>query len=208
LQLTVLSVTAAAEHLPRQPATAAEAHVRSIEGMVMWPFKKNSNKLSGKQPSHHYVFAHVALRQLAFVDPYRFFEAMAPSQQQSFLKGLWEQVCQNCDEHGSAPFAPGDIEVQITRIHDFPAVLVKMPKPNYICEAYMICVVVKVPIGDMERKPDNPEVRYFTLEKGVSFGKNTERTVLCEWSGALHNNYGDGPEATPELFKVKIEEMI
>jgi hypothetical protein len=191
---------------PGQPA--AEAHVRSIGDIVMWPFKKKSKKLPGKYPSHHYVFAHVALRQLVFVDAYRFFEAIASPQQQNFLEGLWKQVCQNCDEHGPASFTNRDIGIDITRIHDFPAILVQMPEPNFIGEAHMVCIVVKVSVDDMERKPDNPEVRYFTLEKGVTFGSNAERTVICEWNGALHKNYGDGPEATPESFIAKIEEMI
>ena len=34
LQLAVLAVTAAAEHPPRQPATAAEAHVRTMQRNV------------------------------------------------------------------------------------------------------------------------------------------------------------------------------
>jgi hypothetical protein len=36
LQLSVLSVTAVAEHPPRQPATAAEAHVRATGGNVRY----------------------------------------------------------------------------------------------------------------------------------------------------------------------------
>ena len=174
----------------------------------MWPFNKKSNKLPGKQASHHYVLAHVTLRQLAFLDTYRFFELMTSPQQQSFLEGLWKQVCLNCDEHGPALFTYKDVRVNITRIHDFPTILVQMPKPNFIGEAHMVCIVIKVPIGDMERRLDNPEVRYFTLEKGMKFGKSTERTVICEWNGALHRNYGEGPEATPESFIAKIEKMI
>lgn len=126
----------------------------------------------------------------------------------AFLADLWEQICQDFDKDGFASFTARDISVHTTMIRDFPTILVVMPKAHFTTEAHMVCIVLKVPIGEIKERPDNPEVRYFTLEKGTDFETGSDRTVLCAWHGESHLNYGDGPEATPASFVAKVEEII
>jgi len=78
----------------------------------------------------------------------------------------------------------------------------------------MVCIVLKVTAKEMACKPPDPEVGYFTLEKGCDFTEEDgsleehERTVLCAWKGGIHFNYGTGPEATVEAFTDAVKERL
>ena len=160
------------------------------------------------QTHHHYVLAHVALRQVALSDPFGFFGMMAsPEARQEFLDDLWGQICRNCDSEGGATFTVRDLTIHTTRIGDYPTILVVMPPPQFTAEAHFVGIVLKVGITDMQETPDNPELQYFTLEKGTD-ESGAARTVLCAWKGETHVNFGDGPEATPVAFLRKVEELI
>ncbi len=174
----------------------------------MWPFKPCAPKPPDKQTPHHYVLAHKVLRQVALGNPYEFFWVMGSSYRQEFLDDLWKQICQNCDREGPAAFTSRDIRVHTTRIGQYPAVIIEMPPAYFIAEAHMVCVVLAVPIQEISRKPENPKVFYFTLEKGKKVLTGEDRTVLCAWDGAAHVNYGDGPEPTPAAFMEKMKEII
>ncbi len=158
---------------------------------------------------HHYVFAHVALRQACFANPVRFFALMASPYRQEFLDSLWQQICTVCDQHGKAQFLPKDVNIQMGRIGEYPAIVVQMPTPCHVPEAHMVCIVLKVPIDELKSKSEIPDaqVRYFTLEKGVDIS-GRDRTVLCAWDGEKHINFGDGPEATVMAFLDAIKELI
>jgi hypothetical protein len=158
------------------------------------------------QTQHHYVLGHIALRQAALSDPYGFFSVMASRQRQQFLENLWTSVCQNCDSEGAASFGPGDIVAHTLLVGEFPAVLVVMPTPHFPAEAHMVCVLLKVPPDQIQQRPDKPEIRYFTLEKGTSLATGAERTVLCERNGEMHVNHGNGPETTIPAFLSKVVE--
>jgi len=75
-----------------------------------------------------------------------------------------------------------------------------MPTPRFIAEAHMICVILQVTVNKLQQKTEKPEVRYFTLERGINFETGGDRTVLCAWDGGSHINYRDGPVATPAAF--------
>lgn len=175
----------------------------------MWPFKKkDDDREQEKRTPHHYVLAHVALRQVALADPYGFFAVMTSPQRQAFLDDLWQQVCERYDAEGTASFTSSDIDVQTTQIGDYPTVLIEMPEPHFVAEAHMVCVVLKVPPQQPPPPPDDPEIRYFTLEKGRSVRTGKAKTVLGAWEGGSHTNYGDGPEATPGAFLERVADLI
>jgi hypothetical protein len=174
----------------------------------MWPFKTTVSKPPDKQTPHHYILAHLALRQVALGNPYGFFGVMGSPQRQEFLDDLWKQICQNCDKDGAAFFTSRDIRVHTTRIGEYPAVLVEMPPAYFTAEAHMVCAVLKNPLSGVSANPENPSVWFFTLEKGEDVLTGQDRTVLCAWDGETHVNYGDGPEATPGAFIEKIKGMI
>jgi hypothetical protein len=173
----------------------------------MWPFQKENDSPPARKTPHHYILTHVALRQVAFGNPYRFFAVMASPQRQDFLDDLWRQVCQDCDKGGTASFTSSDIKVHPILLGDYPTVLVEMPKPEFTGEAHMVCVVIKVPV-QLAAEPDNPEVLYFTLEKGRTVTTGKDITFLCGWDGESHVNYGYGPEADPAAFLERVRDLI
>ena len=56
--------------------------------------------------------------------------------------------------------------------------------------------------------PEEIDFTYMVLEKGLDPESKTERTVLCSWSGDVHENQGDGPNATPEDFACALEDRL
>ena len=69
-------------------------------------------------------------------------------------------------------------------------------------EAFFVAVVV-------EEGEDNAEVRsrYITLELSAN-NDGTAKTIVGEWRGGSHVNYGRGPDPTPELFLEKVREIV
>jgi hypothetical protein len=73
-------------------------------------------------------------------------------------------------------------------------VIVSMPAPVAVGEAHFVGVVLA------ELTPGAAVgYRYFTLELGDR-GDGSARPVLCEWKGARHLNFGDGPAPEVEAF--------
>jgi hypothetical protein len=174
----------------------------------MLPFDSPKGDKPDKQTRHHYVLAHIALRRACLADPYTFFEVMASPERHDFLDDLWKRICVNCDEDGHAQFSSRDVKITTTRIKQYPAVLLQMPTPYFMAEAYMVCIVLKIPFEEMQQRKDNPQIQYFTLEKGMNAGTGEDRTVLCEWKGECHLNHGNAPEATPAAFMEALNGLI
>jgi len=61
-----------------------------------------------------------------------------------------------------------------------------LPMPREWTEAYLAAIVGKA--------SDAGELRYFLWEKGEDAG-----TVIGEWAGSQHRNYGSGPPFTGDL---------
>jgi hypothetical protein len=179
----------------------------------MWPFNKGKGRKEESQdahnanqdeiesprcPSHHYALAHIVLKDFCLGNPKAFFGLMISSEKEKFLEDLWAEVCRVCDAGGQPQFRIQDAQFVTTRIQDFPMVLVFFPPPSAMTEVFMVAVVLKVPVERLDSAPDNPEVRYFTLELGFE-DDHSPRTVLCEWDvSGSHVNYDNGPELTPQ----------
>ncbi len=161
-----------------------------------------------KQTRHHYELAHMALREICFHDPYGFFDLIGSDGRAPFLTSLWGEICKNCDAQGAANFTIADVTVDTFRIGDFPAILIHMPPPGFVTEAYLVCIVLKIPLAMLEHSPPGPEVGYFVLEKGEQLGNNGDRTVFCAWDKDIHRNYGDGPPPEPAAMIAAVEEML
>jgi len=159
---------------------------------------------------HHYVLAHVALRQICMANPVRFFSIMDSQNRDKFLEDVWQQVRKNCDKEGEPSFSVKDVKVETTRINEFPTIIITMPLPQFMAEAHMIGIVLRVNVKDfVENKiPEKPVAEYFTLEKGFNLDES-ERTVFCKWDETgKHLNYGTGPNANPTDFLKAISKMI
>lgn len=162
------------------------------------------------QTPHHYVLAHVALRQICMANPVRFFSIMGSKNRDMFLEDVWQQVRKNCDPKGTPAFSIKDVKVETTKIEEFPTIIITMPTPQFMAEAHMVGIVLKVNVKDfVENKiPEKPVVEYFTLEKGFTLDES-ERTVLCKWDETgKHLNYGTGPNATSAEFITAISKML
>ena len=176
----------------------------------MWPFNRQPKVPEEKRTLHHYIFAHIALREVCHANPLGFFAMMGSPQRQQFLDDLLKEVREECDKDGEPSFSSRDIRIETYRIGGgYPAVLILMPTPKFIGEAHMVCIMPDIPVGELsQRKGQSLGVRYFTLEKGTHSESGTERTVLCAWAGESHVNYGDGPEARQYEFLEAVKKMI
>lgn len=159
--------------------------------------------------AHHYYFAHAALKELAFEDPERLVIAMAAPEAETFLTELWEAVGKDVASMAVQQQQGGESDPQIVpaegleaipaRVASRPAALVRLPEPRATTEAYFVAVVLNHELTEPVKPAPEPEVFYFTLEKGFSTDGSL-RTVFCEWDETSHKNFGDGPPADPRRF--------
>jgi hypothetical protein len=68
-----------------------------------------------------------------------------------------------------------------------------LPLPRDTTEAYLAVVVGKT--------AEPAYLRYFLWEKSESLFDDKPRTVISEWAGTAHRNYGQGPPFTGELTR-------
>jgi len=66
-----------------------------------------------------------------------------------------------------------------------------LPTPREATEAYLAAIVGKA--------PDPGVLRYFLWEKSESVLDAKPHTMLSEWAGGAHRNYGEGPPFTGDL---------
>jgi hypothetical protein len=165
---------------------------------------------SAKIRCHHYTMAHVALRSVAFAQPLGFFGILASEEAENFLGELLESVTEECQERERRPdFKAADLQVHTGRVGNYPCVVIEMPEPRGTTEAFFVGAVLLVELAEDEEPPENPELRYFTLEKGMQMEEMQPRTVFCEWTAeGSHLNFGDGPPATVKDFTAAIEEHL
>lgn len=156
---------------------------------------------------HHYVLAHIALRKICLQDPMMFFGTLASEHKDEFLNDIWKQVREHCDPKGEATFDISDVGFATCSIRDYPTIVVAMPEPTGLGEAYFAAIVLKIEL-DAAEPPEKPEILYFTLEKGVHLDQS-DRTVMCGWTADdSHLNYGEGPSPDPDEFVAAIEKLL
>jgi hypothetical protein len=158
---------------------------------------------------HHYVLAHQALRSVAFDHPVPFLGILVSDRARPFLAELLENVHEHCkDDEPEAGFGAEDLSVHPGRIGDHACVIVELPRPRGVTEAYFVAAVLMVDLQREAPEEEKPPLRYFTLEYGARLS-GPARTVLCEWTAeGSHLNYGDGPEPTVAAFAAAIERML
>ena len=159
---------------------------------------------------HHYVLAHVALRQICMANPVSFFRIMASQNRDNYLDNIWQQVRKNCDKEGEPSFSIKDVKVETTKINEFPTILITMPTPQFMAETHIIGIVLRLNVKNfIENKiPEKPVAEYFTLEKGFNLD-DSERTVFCKWDETgKHLNYGTGPNPMTGEFIKAISKML
>lgn len=158
---------------------------------------------------HHYVFAHVALRSVAFDHPLGFLGMLASPEPHRLLSDLMQSVSEHCREMEPQPdFHVDDIAVHTVRIGKYPCAAIEMPRPRAMTEAFFVAAVLLVDPALGMPDPSEVTLRYFTLEKGMSHD-GSPRTVLCEWTrDGTHANYGDGPAPRLESFTAAVQDLL
>lgn len=161
--------------------------------------------LENDQPRcRHYVFAHVALRNVAFEYPVEIIAALGSEKADSLLDDLWSSVEQACSdqEEDDRPIDRSAVKVHRVRIGEYPTAVVQMPEPVGATEAYFTAIVLCVDPNAKGISKDDIKARYFTLEMGAKISPDdSDRTVLCEWTAdGSHVNGGDGPAADVGMF--------
>jgi hypothetical protein len=151
--------------------------------------------------AHHYLFAHRMMPTIFFQDPEKFIGTLN-EHGMPFLRFLWDRAGQVLEP---ALMLPGDgLDYQTRGLEDGTRIVaISLPAPQAITEAYFVALVYRPVMLQHEAI-----ARCFTLEYGRSVFNDQPRTVLCEWSGSSHLNYGDGPEPTAEAFIASISDKL
>ena len=148
---------------------------------------------------HYYFFAHRALRDAFFNSPHGFTRALL-ARKEELLQVIWNDLGDWAEENeGTAARLPPDgLALTVRQTNPLTvALIISLPPPEQMVEAHFVGLIV------------GPEVtRYVTLERGRDVGTGRERTVLCEWKGQVHANYGNGPDATVDAFASVLSGMV
>jgi hypothetical protein len=148
----------------------------------------------------HYYFAHRYLVERTEQMPLYMIETLSKPTAARYLSTLWVST-------GLGFKAPEDEFISAEGIECFPmqisetcsAVVVQLPPPERMAEAYFVAIVVWQEPNQLE--PENPKVRhrFITLELSEDLS-GSPHTILGEWDGGSHCNYGKGPTPNREAF--------
>ncbi|MGK7900087.1 MAG: hypothetical protein AB4352_01505 [Hormoscilla sp.] len=172
----------------------------------MSPRKRKDNK-----GHHHYVFVHMALRDICQNNPQAFFNTMMSPSKDQFMQIIWKHVRQHCDGEGDSPFDIEEVNITACRLKNFPALIVAMPPPFEPAEAHFACIVLNIDLSSdsVSLTPNHPKFWFFTLEKGINQIDGSDITYLCGWSEeGSHHNYCEGPAANEAAFVHAVMDMI
>ncbi|MGX5172625.1 hypothetical protein ACUR5C_01195 [Aliikangiella sp. IMCC44653] len=164
---------------------------------------EDSADLDANEPrAHHYVMAHIALKQIAEQDPHYFFGVLGSDKKRQLIRHLLDQVEASHPEE--APFlSEFDFNVYPLRIGSHPLVIVEMPAPECASECFYIGVVANIDLSQPDLEEAQPEIAYFTLELGID--ENQTTAFFCQWDDQTHLNLG---EITAEVSVANFETLI
>lgn len=165
----------------------------------------SEDNFEDQQPRcRHYLFAHVAMRDMAFQYPVEIIAALASKDADALLADQWNSVAQACSEQGDddRPVDESAVEVHRLRIGGYMSAVIEMPQPEGPTEAYFTAIVLCVDLEAKGKTKEDIVVRYFTLEKCAKISPDdSEQTALCEWTAdGTHLNHGEGPAADLRSF--------
>jgi len=149
---------------------------------------------------HHYMLAHVALRSIAHADPMTFFSVLASAKKDAFLEALLQSVEDNNDSEEHLDFSVADLALHPGRVGEYPVIYLEFPSPQRATEVYFVGAVLKLMDHETVQASEIPEVDFYTLERGVNLGGETQ-TVLGGWNPqGDHANFGEGPAPEIQAF--------
>jgi hypothetical protein len=118
-------------------------------------------------PAVPYVFAHQALRSVAFDDPAGFLFAMSESNpgREAILHNLWRQVCEHCPWDAEAARGTPSFAIEPFLLCGHCGILVGLPEPRRIAEVSFAALVAHLPESAGSPASGPPPAWYFTLER-------------------------------------------
>lgn len=138
----------------------------------------------------HYRFAHVALRQILLSHWDEVFPDVAAGVANPAFIRVWEGAAPPDEK----PLPPDGLSAKVIDVAGYSGILVVMPAVEGEAEAHL-CLGVKAPTPGQDA-----DIRFFTLEHGISPLSGDTYTVLGEWTKQGHLNLGSGPPPEPEGF--------
>jgi hypothetical protein len=142
---------------------------------------------------HHYAFAHRWLPQFAQTSPERFFALFTSADGQNALESLWQAVGDSLEPEQR--LSGEGLSVHWVALHPGRgALIIELPKPATVPEAYFVAVV------KLDSAADDAPVPVFCLEFGLDFDSANGATVVGSWKEDEHVNHGPGPEPTLEAW--------
>ena len=145
----------------------------------------------------HYEFAHVALRNTFHSRPEPLARALM-ARREELLHAIWSDVGDEIVKHEGeeARLSSKGLALTMHKINPQSyAFIVTLPPPKGRAEAHFVAMAVQ-------------ERRYFTLEHGLDPRTGDAYTVLCEWQGQKHLNFGAGPPATVAAFASAVSDLV
>ena len=162
---------------------------------------------------HHYAFAHLALREIAFGNPVRIFNILASDRRTEFF----DDVLNDLDglvppDTGKRNFTGADIRVAGFGIDGRPCALLEMPPTTNPTEAYFIAIVGRLPMDELmshlHSETAEPLIDYYTLERPFEITPDCP-SVFCAWTpDDTHHNFGAGPEPDLRQFAAFLEQRV
>lgn len=158
----------------------------------------------------HYSFAHVVLRDEAFLNPVQCVTELASSESLTRISALWETVEHICSEHGEpVTLEPEDILIHKVPVGAWPCALVEMPAAARKTEAFFVALVLRIDLNDPEGGFETEPLRFLTLEFSATNSIDEVQTVIGEWNrDGSHVSLGPGPEPHLAAFVTCVEKIM
>jgi hypothetical protein len=149
-----------------------------------------------------YVFAHQALPSIAFDNPGGFLASMSESnpEREAMLRDLWRQVRERCPWDSQAAPEPS-FEIRPFVLCGHCGILVGLPEPQRVGEAYFAAVVVHLPESAASPSPKPLPTWYFTLER-------TNELVMSLLPTTGNNRLVNALRSDPRLLPTLLGELM
>ncbi len=164
------------------------------------------------ESKHHYLFAHIWLRQIAYAQPAGIFGVLASSSRTSFLDNLLTRIDEKLTDCVPRSFTAADIQFFPCLIDERPCAILQMPPPQKTPEAFFVAIMSRLRVEEVAaaQKKENGmlmAIDYYTLERPLPDAGIP--SVFCGWSqDGVHVNYGAGAEPILEAFKKLLEKRV
>lgn len=180
-----------------------------MHAKILFESKRMSSRASKqteRNSKHHHAFAHYALRQFAFGDPFRIFSLLVHGESIGYAPAeMFDGILKDLDSHikegKRRSFTGSDIAVTRCTIQGRVGVIVQMPPARNPTEACFIAMVSQYTPDQLEAGSwDEGTLDYYTFERPFKTEPNY-CTVFCAWTEeGRHQNFGLGPR--PNLDEV------